>query len=57
MLIIEGIGVIFLIAYTTFAALQWCANKKAAEAAAKAANAARFRAPQCFVRDGDYSLK
>lgn len=33
-------GLVVLIAYTTFAALQWCANKKAADAAKSAADTA-----------------
>jgi hypothetical protein len=36
----EGIGLVVLIAYTTFAALQWCANEKAANAAKSAADTA-----------------
>lgn len=36
MLIIQGVGVFFLIAYTTFAALQWCEMKKTATAAIEA---------------------
>ncbi len=34
----EGVGLIMLIAYTTFAALQWRANEKAANAAKIAAD-------------------
>jgi hypothetical protein len=39
-LIVQAVGVLFLIAYTTFAALQWCETKKAADAARDAARVA-----------------
>ena len=37
---LELIGLVVLIAYTTFAALQWCANKQAADATTSAAHSA-----------------
>ena len=40
MLIVEGVGVVFLIGYTTFAALQWCEMRKAVKAAERANTAA-----------------